>query len=166
MQPSPGFVVVGQVSMSHGTFGCLRIIVSSVYPKRFAPGQTVYLKGCPYRIHRASRQGTTVVVKFEGIDSLEESRRLRGAIVEVPESAVSPPPEGQYYYFQIMDMEVYTVDGEYLGRVTEILNTYANDVYVVRQGEQEVLVPALSNVVVQVDVVGRRLTVALPQGLR
>ena len=166
MQTSPGFVAVGQVSMSQGVLGDLRVVVSSSYPERFAPGQILYLKNHPYRIQRASRQGATVVVKLEGIDSMPESRRLRGAVVAVPESEVPSPPDGQYYYFQIIDMDVYTVHDEYLGRVYEILNTHANDVYVVRQGRQEVLIPALSNVVVKVDLGRRRITVALPEGLR
>ena len=86
--------------------------------------------------------------------------------MEVPQDAVPPAPEGTFYYFQMLDMAVYTTQGEHLGTVIDILKTGANDVYVVRQDDQEVLVPAVADVVVEVNVEEKRMVVALPKGLR
>ena len=97
--------------------------------------------------------------------SLEQAAGLQGAVVEVPEREVSPLQEGCYYYFQIIDLQVYTTQGEWLGTVRDVLSTGANDVYVVQGGEREVLIPALDDVVVEVDVERRRMTVDLPEGL-
>ena len=165
-RPDPGFVEVGWVRAPHGVEGELWIGISTDHPHRLSPRATVYLRGQPYCIQRAIRRGGSTVVKLEGVDSLQEANQLRGLLVEVPEAAVPPTPEGEYYYFQLMDMAVYTVDGEYLGALTDILNTGANDVYVIRHGEKEVLVPAVEEVVVHVDVAAKRMTVDLPEGLR
>ena len=124
-----------------------------------AAGRTLRVQG--RRMHRGM-----VLVKFRGIDTHEDASRLAGVELEVPVNEVPPLPDGSYYHFQILDMEVWTSSGELLGVVEDILSTGSNDVYVVRRGAEEVLVPAIEDVVLQVDVDGGRLTVDLPDGLR
>ena len=80
---------------------------------------------------------------------------------EVP--SLSPD---SYYHFQILDMEVWAITGDFLGTVEDILSTGSNDVYVVRQGKSEVLVPAIQDVVLEVDMEKGRITVELLEGLR
>ena len=106
------------------------------------------------------------LVKFRGVDTREDGESLAGVELEVPIEDVPPLPDGSYYHFQILDMEVWTASGELLGTVEDILNTGSNDVYVVRRCAEEVLVPAIESVVLRVDVDGGRITVDLPDGLR
>lgn len=106
------------------------------------------------------------ILKLRGIDTREDAEGLAGVELEVPTEDVPPLPDGSYYHFQILDMEVWTSAGELLGIVVDILITGSNDVYVVRGGDREILVPALEDVVLEVDVEGGRLTVDLPEGLR
>lgn len=106
------------------------------------------------------------ILKLQGIDTREGAEELAGIELEVPVNEVPPLPEGSYYHFQILDMEVWTSAGELLGVVEDILSTGSNDVYVVRRGDGEILVPAIDGVVLDVDVKGGRLTVDLPDGLR
>ena len=77
-----------------------------------------------------------------------------------------PLSPGSYYHFQILDMEVWTLSGELLGAVTDILSTGSNDVYVVSKGGSETLLPAIQDVVLDVDLEKGRITVDLPEGLR
>lgn len=79
---------------------------------------------------------------------------------------VLPASPDTYYHFQILDMEVWTQSGEFLGKVNDILSTGSNDVYVVNHGKDEVLVPAMHDVVLEVDLGKGRITVDLPDGLR
>jgi 16S rRNA processing protein RimM len=79
---------------------------------------------------------------------------------------VEPLPEGHYYIFQLVGSRVYTTGGEFLGILTEVLTTGANDVYVVKgTGKKEILIPALKDVVRKIDLARREMTVALPPGL-
>ena len=106
------------------------------------------------------------ILKLQGIDTREGAEELASVELEVPIEEVPPLPDGSYYHFQILDMEVWTSAGEHLGIVEDILSTGSNDVYVVRRGDGEILVPAIEGVVLDVDVQGGRLTVDLPDGLR
>ena len=164
--PVPGFVEVGRVQTPHGIKGEVQVAISSDVPHRFAPGGTLFLQGTGYSIQHSRRRGDAVVLKLKGLDSREAAEGFRGCLVEVPEVEVPPAQEGHYYYFQILGMAVYTVEEEFLGTVEEIIPTGSNDVYVVRKGEEEVLVPAREEVVMGIDAEGKRMTVSLPQGLR
>ena len=77
---------------------------------------------------------------------------------------VDSPPQGSYYHYQIIDMDVLTEDGSPLGQVAQIIPTGSNDVYVVRDGEgNEMLVPALADVLLEVDPERGRMVVRLPE---
>ena len=82
------------------------------------------------------------------------------------QSDIPNAKEGEYFHFQLIGLNVWTVSGDELGEITEILETGSNDVYVVAGPEGEVLVPALGHVVIDIDVLGGLMTVDLPEGLR
>jgi 16S rRNA processing protein RimM len=133
-------------------------------PARFLPGKVVYLKGRPYTINESRRTSQGLLLELDGLGD-GEARQLTHEPVEVPAQDVPPAPEGTYYHFQILDLEVFDLTGTYLGKVTEVLSTGANDVYVVTTGDQELLVPAMQDVIVSVDMERRRMAVNLPPGL-
>ena len=163
--PREGFVQVGVVAGPHGRWGRLRIAPSTDNAERFRPGRVVYIRERPYTVRATVASQRHLLVKLEGVESTDDARDLASAVVEVPATEVPPLPEGSYYHFQVLEMAVYDVAGAYLGRLEEVLSTGANDVYLVRNDDTELLVPALEEVVVAVDVEGRRMTVDLPQGL-
>lgn len=156
---------MGRVLAPAGVRGEVRVEVSSGVPQRFAPGDVVYIEGSRYQVRDRRHVPGGMVVRFHGIDSRNAAEALRGKRVHVREKAVPPPPEDTYYYYQVLGMQVVTVEGEEVGAVTEILTTGANDVYVVRREGKETLVPAIADVVVEVDVERRRMVVDLPEGL-
>ena len=164
---SERMVIVGRVLAPRGIHGEVRVEVLSDSPSRFSAGGMLYLEESPIEIRRASipRQGV-VVLKLDGVSSQREAENLRGHFLTVPREDIPELPQGTYYHFQIIDLRVNTAEGEYLGVVSGILPTGSNDVYIVVNEGQELLVPALDEVIVRVDVESGTMTVKLPDGLR
>ncbi|MDE2860107.1 MAG: ribosome maturation factor RimM [Chloroflexota bacterium] len=164
--PHPLTAVVGVIVGPWGNAGEVRVQPHTDNPRRFVRGDRLMAAGRILRSEGRRTHRGMALVKFQGIDTREDASRLAGVELEVPVEDVPPLPDGSYYHFQILDMEVWTASGELLGVVEDILSTGSNDVYVVRRGAEEVLVPAIESVVLQVDVDGGRITVDLPDGLR
>ena len=163
----PTHLVVGRVLAPWGARGEVRAQVLTQFPERFAALQEIIVgeEHRVFRLRSARLHKGNVVLKLEGIDSPEQAAALRGELLYVPLSEAMPLGEHEYYHYQILGLDVYTVQGEHLGSVTDILETGSNDVYVVQGRGREVLIPALADVVQEVDLEHRRLVVVLPPGL-
>ena len=109
--------------------------------------------------------GKGAVLRLSTIKSREAAREAFQTYLYVPEAEAVPLPEGEYFVHQIVGLTVVTAEGQTLGTVREVLETGSNDVYVVRQGSREVLVPALKDVVRRIDLDAKTMEVALPPGL-
>ncbi len=134
-------------------------------PRRFSPGGRLLVHGRPQRVTRCRWSKGYALIKLDGVHTREDAAGLKGVSLEAPlEEAPTLPPD-TYYHFQILDMEVWTPDGELLGVVEDILSTGSNDVYVTRRDGKELLIPALGDVVLEVDTERGRMTVDLPEGL-
>jgi 16S rRNA processing protein RimM len=134
---------------------------------RFEPGSTLFIDARPVTVERSRPHKTGLVIRFDDVPNRDAAESLRGRILTVPREDVPPLPEGQFYHYQLIDMAVWSDEGELLGRVGEILEAPGNDVYVVRKpGERNLLIPALANVVLDVDLDSHQITVHLMDGLR
>jgi 16S rRNA processing protein RimM len=161
------FLVVGRVIGPVGLSGELRAQVLTDFPERFNRLKTIHVGDNlrPYRVEWARVEGEFVILKLLGVDDADAARALRNKELSVPvEQAIELPPDS-YYWHQIVGMEVWTADGRHLGKVGEVLRTGSNDVYVVRRDGDELLVPAIEDVVLQVDVPRRRMVVRLLPGM-
>ena len=118
--------------------------------------------GSPIRAHRGHPQ---VILGLEEITDLDAAEAIRGWLVQVPESEAWKLPRGRYYWHQIVGLRVVTTEGEALGTVSEILETGANDVYVVKGDGGERLIPAIKQVVKQIAPERGEIVVALIPGL-
>ncbi len=143
----------------------MRVEPLTDFLQRFDPGATVWAGGKAYVTRRARLHGEVLLLELEGIDTREEAERLRGLLLEVPEESLPALAEGQYFRFQVLGLDVFDRRGHSLGRIEEILKTGANDVYIVRDAESELLIPAIDTVVKEVDLGGRRMVVELIEGL-
>lgn len=132
------------------------------FPERFQPGQVLLLRGQPYTIQNSRHRGDRWVLKLEGIDSRNDAEALRGLILHVEGTDLHPLEPRQYYRFQMLGLQVYTVGGQLLGEISDVLETGSNDVYVVTGPGGEVLVPATSEVVLEVDLEEGRVVADLP----
>ena len=149
--PDLEFITIGRILAPWGVKGKLKVKIETDFPQRFASGAKVYISQQPMTIDSAEWHSGKLIIKLSAIDSIEEAQKLRGKTVEIPHSQVQPLPEGQYYHFQLIGLEVRTTQGELLGKITEILTTESNDIYVVRNAKGEILIPAIEDVVKSVD---------------
>ena len=140
-------MAVGWIAAPWGVRGDLKVQPLTDFPERFQRGAALWVRGRRYEVQRSRWSRGFVYLGLSGIDSRNAAEELRGALLEVPESDLTPLPEGQYYRFQVIGLEVRTPEGRSLGRVAEILSTGSNDVYVVRGGPRELLIPAIEDVV-------------------
>ena len=160
-------ITVGRIRGVWGLRGDLRVEVLSDLPSRFAPGSIVYLDDRPVRVQRSRPSKNGLLVKLDAANDRTTAESLRGRSLTIPQRDIGPLQSGSYYHFQIIDMDVWSEQGEYLGIVKEILSTGSNDVYVVREeSKRELLLPALADVVVKVDLGEHKMTVRVPDGLR
>ena len=161
----PEFITVGKILALWGIKGKLKVEVVTDFPQRFAPGSTVYIDRQPVTIDSTEWHKGKAIIKLNTIDSIEDAQRLRGKLIEIHHSQVYPLPEGQYYHFQLIGLEVWTTQGELLVNITEILTAESNDNYVVRGAKGEVLIPAIDDVVKSVDLARGRITIEAIEGL-
>jgi 16S rRNA processing protein RimM len=171
--PEPRYLIVGQVVGAHGVRGELKVVLLTDDPHRFRSLARVFiglgdeepvarpLKG--YRPHKGN-----ALLRIEACDDRATAEGLRGMLIQVPLAEAIPLEEGEYFEHQILDLAVWTADGQLLGQVADIIHTGANEVYVVRSADPdraEVLIPAIRDVVLEVDLEAGRLIVELPEGL-
>ncbi|NLW07000.1 MAG: ribosome maturation factor RimM [Clostridia bacterium] len=163
-------IVVGRIAAPHGIRGELKVIPLTDFPQRFRPGTRLFIqqgeKTIPTKVTRARHTGSHIILKLAEINDANQAEAVQGAVLQVEPWEVEPLPEGHYYHFQLIGSQVFTVAKDYLGNLTDILTTGANDVYVVRNEDgREILIPALKSVVRRVDLAKKELYVELPPGL-
>lgn len=158
-------ISIGQVVAPHGVRGDVRVAILSDFPDRFLELKTVFLAdGAQLTVESARFHKQFVLLKFRGLDTMNDVERLRGKLIQVAREDAVVLPEGHYYFFDIIGLDVYTVAGERLGTITEILQTGSNDVYVAQlPGQKPVLIPALKQVVRQIDLPGKKMLVQLQE---
>ena len=156
-------VIVGRIVSARGVRGELNVEVLTDFPARFSPGSLLYLDGLQVRVEHSREHKTGVVVKIDMVSDRAEAERLRGLFLTVRQDDVTPLPEGSYYLYQIIDMEVWSEDGKFLGRVKEVLPGGGVEVYVVRQpGHKDLLLQATAEIVVDVNPGENRMVVRVP----
>ncbi len=169
--PLPGepvFLAVGKLGRSHGVGGEMQMVVLTDFPERLQPGVILYVgpQHQPLRLKSRRWHDRMMLVAFEGYTVREEVAVLRNQLVYVRADDRPPLPEGEYYYHQLLGLQVVDEDNQLLGELVEILETGANDVYVVRTpvGAQ-VLLPAIDDVILNIDLARRLMCVHLLPGL-
>lgn len=168
MSPNPADLMpIGRLTRPHGVRGELALHLTTRHAPALDDVDEVFL-GAHYErraVLDARWHKTMWLVRLERCPDRNAAEALRGQTVWVAR-ATYPLPPGQYYPDQILACDVITDTGEALGQVTDILETGANDVYVVTGAAGEVLLPVIPQVILAVDVPAKRITVHLLEGLR
>ena len=162
----PQFLAVGKVLRPHGIRGELLLEVHTNAPTHLAEVNTVYFgdEHAPYPLLASRTHRGQLLIKVEDCSDRNQADALRGMLVSVAIEDAVPLKPGEYYHHQIVGLSVVSDDGEALGTVTEILETGANDVYVVQGPHGELLLPAIKSVILKVA--PPQMTVHLLNGLR
>lgn len=162
MVADPGeWMVIGTVAGPFGVRGEAKITLNTDFPDRFRALSVVFLGPDRRRldvVHTRRHKGQ-VLLKLGGIDSPEAVRALGGQEVTVPRSQAVPLPEGHYYLDELVGTQVSLPDGRALGEVVDVLRTGGNDVFVVKAGTKELLIPSITDAVRRLDVPARVLVV-------
>jgi 16S rRNA processing protein RimM len=150
------YIIIGRVSGLHGIKGKLRIHYYNETRSDFLSYRKVYLEDRDghvqsYEIQEAIVHTKLISVRLKGCEGIADAEKLIGSSVLVKRKNLPPPKEGEYYWFEIVGMDVVTDDGRPLGRVETILPTGSNDVYLVQGSGREWLIPATEEVIVRVD---------------
>lgn len=164
----PGWVAVGRITRTHGVKGEVAVLPLSEIGSRFEPGSTLFLderQDRPLTVASSRPHRRRLLVAFHGVEDRTAAEELRSHYLFVPTSSAPPLPEGEYWTHDLIGCEVRTVEGRLLGTVREIIHSPANDVWATEGPGGEVLIPALRDVVHEVDTAARRIVVREVPGL-
>ncbi|HOS79065.1 MAG: 16S rRNA processing protein RimM [Chloroflexi bacterium] len=167
-QPEPRYLAVGRILRPHGIAGELRVEILTDYPDRLTRLRHLYV-GPTYRRYAVTsvrfHQGLALL-RFAGVTDRNAAELLRGQFVWVALAEAIPLEEGEYYLHQLLGMQVSTEEGELLGEIVEVLDMpAANDVYVVHGLRGEVLIPAIREVILSMDLETRQMVIRPLPGL-
>lgn len=165
---SQTFLVVGEILKPFGYRGEVKVKIITDYPNRLVKHKTVYVgtDTRAFQVERARLHSGYVLFKFVGYDTDVSVAKLRGEIVQIPAQDAAKLEKNQYFHHQIIGLNVATESGTVIGTVAEILETGANDVYVVHSAEgKEILLPAIKRVIKKIDLDAKTISVELIPGL-
>ena len=162
---------VGEITGAHGIRGQVKVASLTDFAElRFAPGSKLYVERLQktMKITESQIHKGLYLLKFDGINDRDLAQALLHSYLQIEAEDLGELPAGQYYHFQLIGMQVY--EDEYLlGEITDVRQTGANDVYYIKTPDGshggEILLPALKEVVLNVDVANRRMQVKVPAGL-
>jgi 16S rRNA processing protein RimM len=165
-----GYIAVGLITTPHGLRGEVKVELHTDFPERFAPDVVVYLgpELVKTTITAARPHQGQYLLQFRGVDDRTQADALRGVWIFIPEEDAVDLDEDTYFVHDIIGLSVQTASGDLLGTVEQVLFTGANDVYVVAtpgEKSREILLPAIDDVIKQVDLENGILVVEILPGL-
>lgn len=163
----PEFVAIGEIAKPYGTRGEVKVNPLTDWPQRFSDLKGVYLNCKFFQLDnsRTRIKEKFVYIKLEGIDSRSQAEEIRGAVIEIPRSLAVKLPRNSYYIFQIIGLSVYLEEEEYLGKVIEVIKTGSNDVYEVEGEKGTFLIPAIKDVIKEINIDNKKIIIKPIPGL-
>lgn len=164
----PPLLVVGRLARAHGVRGEVAVQLLTEVESRFEPGSELLLGPAGERrltVKAARPHHGRLLVTFEGIDDRTKAEALGGLFLMVPREDAPSLPEGRYWIHELVGLEVRHEDGRVLGRLLDVVANPANDLWVVDAGDREVLIPALKEVIVGIDLEAGTATIRELPGL-
>lgn len=162
---------VGVISSTHGIRGEVKVFPTTDDVKRFKKLKKVYLdtgkEQIPLEIEQVRFFKQFAILKFKGIDNINDIEKYKGKDILVDREDGNPLGKDEYYIADMIGMDVYTDDPrEHFGKLKDVMATGANDVYVIDSDRHgEVLVPAIRQCIMDIDVEERKMTIHLMEGL-
>lgn len=152
------FFTIGEITKPHGVRGEVKVFPLTDDANRFLRLRTVLLEGVPVKVVFAKPGKDRVIMKLEGVDTVEAADALRGKFLEVPREEAVGLERDAYFVEDLKDCHVFDTQGVSLGKVYDVIRTGANDVYWIQE-PKELLIPALKSVVVEVSVEEERIVI-------
>ncbi|MDD6213229.1 MAG: ribosome maturation factor RimM [Clostridiales bacterium] len=163
------FFQVGIYANTHGVRGEIKVFPTTDDPKRFRRLKQVIMRTekeeFVLEIQSVRFAKQMVLLKFKGIDNINDIERYKGSGLFVPRKDAVPLKKDEYFVADLIGLTVYTDEGEELGTLSEVIQTGANDVYVVQTDEKELLLPAIAQCVQSVSLEEGKMIVHMMEGL-
>lgn len=167
-----GYLVVGQITSAHGLRGEMSVELHTDFPERFQAGTTLYMGDelQPIEIQHARPHKANMLLRFHNVETRDEAERMRGIWLYIEEEDAAPLEDDTYWIHDIIGLQVVSDDGRELGRISDVMSTGANDVYVIQPApgvnrDRELLLPAVADVIQKVDLETGSMVVTLIPGL-
>jgi len=166
-----GIIPFGRVLKAHGLSGEVKIFPFSREFHNLSRLKRVFIqkkqdeRPSEFKIIRRGFYKGSAVVKLQGIDSMDAAEGLRGCLVMVDTSDLLEPEENEYYWFQLIGLEVYTTNEIYMGRVESLMDRVSQSLLVVKKGKKEFLIPMVDSIVKEINLKDSRIVISPIKGL-
>lgn len=163
-------LLMGEVIRPHGRAGVLRIRSYAQSDKSFRDIGKIFLRSASgeireYNLLSVKAHKNIYLMKLKELNSIEEAEKYRGAKILIRKDYLVNKEEDEYFWHELVGLKVYLNTGKYLGTVKHILPTGSNDIYVIQQGETEFLIPAIQEVVEEIDITNKKIIISEMEGL-
>ncbi|WKV09150.1 ribosome maturation factor RimM [Thermoanaerobacterium sp. CMT5567-10] len=163
------YLSVGKITSAYGVNGEVKVFPLTDHLDRFYDLDYVYIfeetGKASLNIESVRFIKNLVIVKFKEINDRNEAEKLRGKLIKITRDNAVKLDDDEYFIKDLLNMKVYTDDQKELGILKDVLKTGANDVYVVKTDDRDILIPAIKGVIKKVDIKERKMTVHLLEGL-
>ena len=161
---------IGEIVKTRGLRGCLKVSSYAETQKNFAGLKSIYIEKPAgeknhHNIRKIGVSGKFLFIELEGIEDVESARGFVGCTIFVPKELFPDLAENEYYWQDIIGLNVFSEEGKHLGRIESVFPTGSNDVYVCKGGPREILLPAIADVIKSIDIDRRVMNVKLMEGL-
>ena len=162
-------LLLGKIARPHGLDGRLRIYSYAQSLKSFLDAGTVFIRPlhgemAGFKILSVSPHKKVFIMKLDGLDSIEAAEKYRGADIFIRKDTLKRDDD-EFFWFELIGLDVYLDTGRYIGTLKNILPTLSNDIYVVGEGKSEILIPAIQDIVKEIDIENRKMIVYESEGL-
>lgn len=164
------YLRIGQIISTHGVMGELKIYPLTDNVKRFSKLKFVFFEEAgeykKVEVKGVKYIKELVILKLNGINNMDEAMKYKDVYIYIDRENAIKLPSDSYFISDLIDMEVNTIDGDYIGKITSVFSTGSNDVYDIKGKDgKSVLIPAIKDVVINVDVENKKMVIKLLEGL-
>lgn len=160
---------IGQIVKVQGLKGDMRVYPLTNYKERFEEIDWVYISDdteTKYEIEKVRYKGNVVILKIKGIDTINDAEKLIKKYLKIPRENARELEDDEYFISDLIGIKAYTVDGEYVGVLNDVLQTGANDVYLIKNDEnKEILIPAIKKFVPELSIEDKKMIIDPIEGM-
>lgn len=146
------FLSIGKIVNTHGIKGEVKVLATSENPERYKKLKKVYIDGIEKKVTGCKLQPNRVILKIEGIDSIEDATKYKNKELMIVREDAIKLPEGRYFVCDLRGCRVESEKGVYFGELYDVIFTGSNDVYWIKNNKEELLVPVLEDIVLDINI--------------
>ena len=161
------YIKVGKIVNTHGVKGCMKVLALTDDLERFEELDYVYteIDNKKRKIVSVWYRKGMVYLELEGISNMDDAIKLKESFISIEENQLKGLPKDTYYIFELEGLDVYSTEGEYIGKIKEVFQTGANDVYEVKNKSNTYYIPAIKDVVKEINLEDKKVIINVIEGL-